>query len=156
MKGPALALALVIAATSLPGAGHAADLTLAQAPAPGSTAPGPLPPLPPLPKLPQAAGEPSWIQRNNALAVGLGAIGGVVAFNVVTGGLATLPFMGAAATTTAAEAVAATESAVAVSRVYTVASAVVGALAMDWLVTRSRGTASARVPVAVSARVTPE
>lgn len=159
MKGPALALALVIAATSLPAGGHAADLTLAQAQAPApNAAPGPLPPLPPLPKLPAPSEEPNWIQRNNALAIGLGAIGGVVAFNLVTGGLAALPFMGTATTTaaTAAETVAATEGAVAVSRVYAVSSAVVGALAMDWLVTRTRAATSTRVPLAVSARVAPE
>jgi len=160
MKGPALALAIAIAATSLPTGGNAADLTLAQATQAQTQAPGVTqapPPLPPLPKLPRASEETSWAQRNQTFAIGLGAIGGVVAFNVLTGGLGALPFVGAeAAATAAAGTVSATEGAVAVSRVYAVGSAVVGALAMDWLVTRSKGSGANRVPLAVSARVAPE
>ncbi|HYH20147.1 MAG TPA: hypothetical protein VD995_16165 [Azospirillum sp.] len=160
MKGPALALALAIAATSLPTGGHAADLLLAQAqtpapnaaPAPHAT---PIPPLPPLPKLPQVSDETSWAQRNQSFALGLGAIGGVVAFNVLTGGLGALPLVGAEAAATATGAVSATEGAVAVSRVYAVTSAVAGALAMDWLVNKPKGAGMNRVPVAVSARVAP-
>ncbi|HEY0833657.1 MAG TPA: hypothetical protein VGE72_07080 [Azospirillum sp.] len=151
MKGPALALALAVAATSLPSGGHAADLLLTQAQAP-SAAPAPLPPLP---KLPQAVDDSSWMQRNQSLALGLGAIGGVVAFNLATGGLGALPFVGGA-TMAAGGAVTATEGAVAVSRVYAVTSAVAGALAMDWMVTKSKAVGTSRVPVAVAARLAPD
>lgn len=158
MKAPALALALAIAATSLPAGAQTGDLTLVQvqaqtqAQAPNAA---PLPPLPPLPKLPQTDDESSWLERNQPIALGLGAIGGVVAFNVLTGGIGALPFIGAEATAAATGAATTIEGAVAISRVYAVTSAVVGALAADWLVNRPKPAELSRVPLAVSARLTP-
>lgn len=78
------------------------------------------------------------------MAIGIGAIAGVVAFNVATGGLGTVPLLaalgesGAAAGTTAAvaEAGVLTANTVARSRVYAVASAVVGGWIGNWYATR--------------------
>lgn len=87
----------------------------------------------------------------HALAIGLGAIGGVVAFNVLTGGMASLPMMA----TSAAGGAAAVEGTVAVSRVYAVTSAVVGGLAGDYVYRKHYSGAAPSVPAGVAKRVTP-
>lgn len=86
----------------------------------------------------------------HALAIGLGAIGGVVAFNVITGGMGTLPLMASAG-----GAATAAESTVAVSRVYAVTSAVVGGLAGDYVYRKNYSGAVPSVPAGVAKRVTP-
>ncbi|MEO5375199.1 MAG: hypothetical protein H7840_13135 [Alphaproteobacteria bacterium] len=86
---------------------------------------------------------------NQLLIAGLGAITGVVAFNLATGGTAALPFF---ASTTAGT-VSAAEGAVAVSRVYAVTSAVVGALTADWLYRNSQEQRIRPVPRRLAARL---
>lgn len=84
---------------------------------------------PPLAVSPQAPDT-----SDGLLVAGLGAIAGVVVFNMATGGTAALPFFaGAGAGAGAAAPLSASEGAVAVSRVYAVTSAVAGALAANWL-----------------------
>ena len=94
-------------------------------PAPSLESPIPAPLPGPISPAPEAAAANSRL-----LALGLGALGGVVAFNLATGGLSALPLFGGGAATGA---VAASEGAVAVSRVYAVSSSLVGALVADWL-----------------------
>ena len=88
------------------------------------------------------------------MAVALGAIGGVVVFNLVTGGTGGLPFLASAA---AAEfgPLTATGGAVAVSRVYAVTSAAVGGLLADWLYRRSVTPTQTMVPTALLRRLDP-
>ncbi|MGE4221503.1 MAG: hypothetical protein AB7G39_18820 [Alphaproteobacteria bacterium] len=92
--------------------------------------------------------------EGRTMAVALGAIGGVVAFNLVTGGTGGLPFFASAA---AAEfgPLTATGGAVAVSRVYAVTSAAVGGLLADWLYRRSVTPTGAMVPTALLHRLDP-
>lgn len=86
---------------------------------------------------------------NHALAIGLGAIGGVVVFNLATGGMASIPMLASAS------GAAAVESTVAISRVYAVSSAVVGGLAGDYLYRRAHSGAIPSVPSSVASRVAP-
>jgi len=68
------------------------------------------------------------------LIAGLGAIAGVVAFNLAVGGTGALPFLYEAG---AAGGGATASGAVAASRVYAVSTAVVGALAADYAFRRT-------------------
>lgn len=95
-------------------------------PAPSLESPIPAPLPGPISPAPEAAAANSRL-----LALGLGALGGVVAFNLATGGLSALPLIGGAGAATGA--LSASEGAVAVSRVYAVSSSLVGALVADWL-----------------------
>lgn len=82
------------------------------------------------------------------MAIGIGAIAGVVIFNVATGGLGTVPLLAAlgesgaaagatgGATAAVAEAGALTANTVAQSRVFAVTSAVVGGWIGNWYATR--------------------
>lgn len=92
------------------------------------------------------------------LAVGLGAIGGVVVFNLATGGTAAVPMMAGAMpalTDAGITAVSARTGAVAVSRVYAISSAVVGAMVGDYLYRRAHKDRIGVVPRPVAERVTP-
>jgi hypothetical protein len=116
-----------------------------------SPVPAPIPT--PLPN-PAYPAQETATASNRLLALGLGALGGVVAFNLATGGLSALPLFGGGAATGA---VSASEGAVAVSRVYAVSSALAGALAADWL-TSPESVAPVRtgkVSMAVAYRVMP-
>jgi hypothetical protein len=97
----------------------------------------------------QQSGNQVDVVENHALAVGLGAIAGVVAFNLATGGMASIPMMASAGGASAVE------STVAVSRVYAVSSAVVGGLAGDYAYRRYRSGSIPSVPAEVAQRVTP-
>ena len=92
------------------------------------------------------------------LAAGLGAIGGVLTFNLLTGGIGGLPFIysygapGVGATMTGVNAA---RGAVAVSRVYAVSSAVAGGLVGDYLYRRANANRLSRIPKSVADRVAP-
>ena len=118
----ALTLAIGLAQPALAQSGGSAP------PMPAPSLENPIPaPLPgPINPAPEAAAANSRL-----LALGLGALGGVVAFNLATGGLSALPLIGGAGAATGA--LSASEGAVAVSRVYAVSSSLVGALVADWL-----------------------
>lgn len=97
--------------------------------------------------------------EDRLLAAGLGAIAGIVLFNVSMGGTAalpimaeTMPMMGGGGIT----AVSHRTGAVAVSRVYAVTSAVVGAWVGDYLYRRSQAGRLAVVPKPVADRVAPQ
>ena len=118
----ALTLAIGLAQPALAQSGGSAPPMLA--PSLENPIPAPLPgPINPAPEAAAANGR--------LLALGLGALGGVVAFNLATGGLSALPLIGGAGAATGA--LSASEGAVAVSRVYAVSSSLVGALVADWL-----------------------
>lgn len=101
------------------------------------TAPTPTP-APPVIQIEKTSGS------YRALAIGAGAIAGVIVFNVATGGLGTVPLLAgfaesgaaAGAAATLAEAGALTANTVAQSRVYAVTSAVVGGWIGNWYATR--------------------
>lgn len=97
----------------------------------------------------QSSGNKVDVVDNHALAIGLGAIGGVVVFNLATGGMASIPML-ASATGGAA-----VESTVAISRVYAVSSAVVGGLTGDYLYRRAHTGGIPSVPSSVASRVAP-
>lgn len=97
--------------------------------------------------------------EDRLLAAGLGAIAGIVLVNFAMGGTAalpimaeTMPMMGGGGIT----AVSHRTGAVAVSRVYAVSSAVVGAWVGDYLYRRSQAGRLAVVPKPVADRVTPQ
>lgn len=97
-----------------------------------------------------AVAEPPAPGNGNGLLIaGLGAITGVVAFNLATGGTAALPFLAGTGTGT----ISAAEGAVAVSRVYAVTSAVAGALAADWFYRNSQEQKIRPVPRRLAARL---
>ena len=101
----------------------------------------------------QAGGVP--IVEGRTMAVALGAIGGVVAFNLITGGTGGLPFLASSA---AADfgLLSATGGAVAVSRVYAVTSAAAGGLFADWLYRSSAaGPVQSTTPAAILRRIEP-
>ncbi len=99
----------------------------------------------------EAAAGPSDVETVNPhfLAVGLGAIGGVVAFNLLTGGLASLPMLASGSGALAIE------STVAASRVYAVTSATVGGLVGDYIYRRSQAGSVPSVPGEVAQRLSP-
>ena len=90
----------------------------------------------------------SWVD-DHVLAVGLGAIGGVIVFNLATGGMAAVPMLASATGGTVVE------STVAVSRVYAVSSAVVGGLVGDYSYRRMHSGGVAAIPGNVIQRITP-
>ena len=111
---------------------------------------GSLPPV--MDETPVAPAAVAPASDNRLLVLGLGALGGVVAFNLATGGLSALPFIGGTGA-----AVSSTEGAIAVSRVYAVSSSLAGALAADWLTSpeTTEPVRSGRIPTAVAYRVMP-
>lgn len=119
-------------------------------PVPGIESPAPAPlPAPAYPAADTSAAS------NRLLAIGLGALGGVVAFNLATGGLSALPLIGGG--TAATGTLSASEGAVAISRVYAVSSSLAGALFADWL-TSPESVApvrSGKISTAVAYRVMP-
>lgn len=88
-----------------------------------------------------------------ALAVALGAIGGIVIFNLVTGGPPGLPFLARMAPVDIGP-MTAYGGAVAVSRVYAVSSAAVGGLIGDY-VYRSAIAGRPQISAAVLERISP-
>lgn len=110
-------------------------VALSAGPAPVAAQPAPVPPTA------SQANGPLY-----PLVVGLGAITGVVLYNVATVGVSGVPFLGrfvarravagaaaGAATGGAARAAALTTAAISMNRFYTVGSAVVGAWVFNWL-----------------------
>jgi hypothetical protein len=92
------------------------------------------------------------------LAVGVGAVAGVVAFNLATVGMASVPVLasvGGASAGAAMEGAAVTANALALSRVYGVTSAVAGALVGDYLYRRRLAAHLPSIPADVSRRVSP-
>jgi len=92
--------------------------------------------------------------EGRTMAVAIGAIGGVVAFNLATGGTGALPYLASAAAVDIGP-LSATGGAVAVSRVYAVTSAAVGGLFADWLYRRSVTPTQRTVPAALLRRLDP-
>lgn len=88
------------------------------------------------------------------LYVGLGAIAGVVAFNLATGGMAAVPMLASIGGEAGAMGTA-RHGAVAISRVYAVTSAVVGGLVGDYVYRNAQAGRMPSVPSDVAARVTP-
>lgn len=87
---------------------------------------------------------------NRLLVAGLGAIGGIVAFNLAMGGTAALPFLyeaGAAANFSSGP--------VAASRVIAVSAGVAGALAADYFYRRSPSNEARAIPRSLSQKVEP-
>ncbi|MBF0094759.1 MAG: hypothetical protein HQL34_09465 [Alphaproteobacteria bacterium] len=99
---------------------------------------------------PPAPGNTAPDNTNGLLVAGVGAIAGVVAFNMATGGTAALPFLASSGT---APLLSASEGAIAVSRVYAVTSAVAGALVADWLFRPSQEQRIRPVPSRLAARL---
>lgn len=142
----ALTLAISLAQPALAQNGGSAP------PMPAPSLENPIPaPLPgPISPAPEAAAANSRL-----LALGLGALGGVVAFNLATGGLSALPLIGGAGAATGA--LSASEGAVAVSRVYAVSSSLAGALVADWLTSPESAAPvrSGKLSTSVAYRVMP-
>lgn len=101
--------------------------------------------------LDQLPGDVPTVEER-ALAIGVGAIAGVVAFNVLTGGLTTVPVLAVLGTEGTALA---TSNVVATSRVYAATSAVAGAWAGDYLYRSGMTGRLPGVSPEVAARVTP-
>ena len=91
---------------------------------------------------------------DRVLAVGLGAIAGVVVFNLATGGAAAVPLL-AGEMGGAGSAMGVGRGTVAFSRVYAVSSAVTGGLVGDYLYRKSQAGRMPSVPADVAARVSP-
>lgn len=89
------------------------------------------------------------------LSVGLGAIAGVVVFNLATGGLASVPVLASMGGEAGAAMGGVGRGAVAISRVYAVTSAVVGGLVGDYMYRDAQAKRLPSVPAEVAARVTP-
>jgi len=94
---------------------------------------------------------PAAADDGRLLIAGLGAIAGVVAFNLAMGGTGALPFFYEAAGTSGAAA----SGAVAASRVYAVSTAVGGALIADSLYRRSAHADARTISRTLTDRVAP-
>lgn len=114
-----------------------------------------------------AGGQPSFVAQlaaveeapaqpagddNRLLIAGLGAIGGVVALNLMLGGTAALPFLYEAG---AAAGGGTGSGAVAASRVLAVTSGVAGALAADYLYRRNAVNEPRAISRSLSQKVAP-
>jgi hypothetical protein len=102
-----------------------------------------------------AAGTNVKMVDERLLNVGLGAIAGVVVFNLATGGMASVPVLASIGGAEAGTMMGVGRGAVAMSRVYAVSSAVVGGLAGDYLYRKAQAKRMASVPSEVAARITP-
>jgi hypothetical protein len=144
----ALLFTISVAQPAFAQGGALTDTPPAPAPSAEPAIPAPLPsPLNPKVEAPAT--------NNRLLAIGLGALGGVVAFNLATGGLSALPLIGGAGAATGA--LSASEGAVAVSRVYAVSSSLAGALVADWLTSPEQvaPVRSGKLSTSVAYRVMP-
>ncbi|EWY40782.1 hypothetical protein N825_33170 [Skermanella stibiiresistens SB22] len=151
MKTRAFTAALILA-VSLAQPALAQAIDPVNPPSAGPSLESPIPsPLPRLNTPSHEAAKPD----GRLLAIGLGALGGVVAFNLATGGLSALPLIGSAGAATGA--LSASEGAVAISRVYAVSSSLVGALVADWLTSPETvaPVKSGKLSTAVAYRVMP-
>lgn len=125
-----LIAALVALLAGLPAALSAAAPAMAQGPAPSPSAPAPSAPAPVVPAPAAPAAEAGFDYY--PIVVGLGALAGVVAFNLVALGPAALPG-GLAYGGAAGAALVPAEMSVAMSRVYATAAAGAGGLLAYYL-----------------------